>query len=276
MPPEVNTKLQSAGKSTLNFLRQWKTIYSLTRILLLERHGASFLGAYWVLIQPLVFALFYAFIFTVIYPVKFQLESNMSTNYLLYLLSGLIPWLTFQAVLVSSPASFTSNANLIKNFSFPVASFPIREVAVALATWLVGTVVTLIVAFSFNLEGARMWPLLGFLLVIQVVAMIGWALFFATVGVFIKDLGNVVAISAMPLLFLMPIVYTVDSAPVFFRLVILFNPFSYMVMAYQDIYIYGYFAHPAAWFIFSLFAGFSLFMGLRTFRKSQSLLVGAL
>ena len=52
----------------------------------------------------------------------------MPLNYTAYMLSGLIPWLTFQMSMLTSVNAITGNAALVKQFVFPIEVLPLRDV----------------------------------------------------------------------------------------------------------------------------------------------------
>lgn len=256
--------------------RNRRTLYVMTRFWLAEKHSGTLMGTWWALIQPTFFALFYLAIFTLVFPSRFQTAGGATTQYSLYLLAGLIPWFTFQSVLTTSPLALTGNPSLVRNASFPIELFPVRTVVIALFTWGSGTVITLAAAIVINPESWRMWFTLPLLLGLQVLAMTGWALALSVIGVFVRDLSQVIALLAMPVLFLMPVFYTIESAPAIFKGVMLLNPWTYMVLCYQDVYVYGAFTQPLAWLVFTLFAAVSVPLGIRILRRSSTLVVSAL
>jgi ABC-type polysaccharide/polyol phosphate export permease len=221
------------------------------------------------ILQPLTLTAVYSIIFTWIFPTRFELPSGASVNYLLFLLCGLIPWLTFSTVLVSSPNAITSNAQLVKNSSFPLVFFPVREVLAAMITWFVGMSVVIVLAVALNPSAWPMWPLVTVLLALQAIAMVGWSLFLSAVGTFIRDLAQLMTLIVFPLLFVMPVVYSIQSAPPLLTPVMYVNPFTYMTLAYQDVFVYGSFAQPIAWIVFALFSAGSLLFGIRTFYRSS-------
>lgn len=253
-----------------------RTLYVMTRFWLAQRHSGSLMGAWWILVQPLAFTAFYAVIFTFIFPSKYTGSSGGSVSYLLFLLAGLIPWMTMAAVFVASPSALTGNSSVVKNFSFPPEFFAAREVIAALITWVVGIGFILAIAAVDNLGSWRMWPLVIPLLVLQTLTMFGWSLLFSAIGVFVRDLGQVIAMLTMPMMFALPIFYSVSAAPPVLQLLIHLNPFTYMVLAYQDVFVSGSFENPWAWVIFPAVAVLSYLIGLRAFSGSKLLFASAL
>ena len=81
----------------------------------------------------------YIFVFAYVFGMRMGESSETSLDYTTYLLSGLIPWLTFADVLNRSCNSVTSNASLVKQILFPVEILPIKTVAAALVNQLVAT-----------------------------------------------------------------------------------------------------------------------------------------
>src|SRR5205823_84321 len=75
-----------------------------------------------------------------IFQVRMGGTTEAPLDYTTYLLSGLIPWLTFADIANRACSSITANAGLVKQVLFPVEILPIKTVAAALVSQLVATV----------------------------------------------------------------------------------------------------------------------------------------
>ena len=81
--------------------------------------------------------------------------------------------------------------------------------------------------------------------------MVGFGFALAAVGVFFRDIRELVQMFVIAAIFLMPIVYLPGSVPGGFDEVIWLNPFTYMVWCYQDVLYFGRIEHPWAWVVFA-------------------------
>ena len=111
--------------------------------------------------------------------------------------------------------------------------------------------------------------LIPVVVVLQLLAMVGTAFLLAATGVFAKDVRDIVQLSAIVLIFLLPIVYLPSQVPAAFDPIIWLNPFSYMIWCYQDVLYFGTLDHQAAWFIFPAWSIFTFAAGYRVFRRCR-------
>ena len=84
---------------------------------------------------------------------------------------------------------------------------------------------------------------------------------YATVGVFIKDTKDIIQIFSMFGMYMVPLVFLPQRLPKAVQLVVLANPFTYLVFVYQDILFFGKISHPIAWLIFPTISLVSLLLG---------------
>ena len=81
-------------------------------------HRGKALGTFWGLFQPLFLLLVYAFIYGVVFKAKIGGTHELPRNFTIYLLSGLVPWFSFQLALAKSTGVIAGNANLVKQVVF--------------------------------------------------------------------------------------------------------------------------------------------------------------
>ena len=195
----------------------------------------------------------------------------MPLNYTSYLLAGLIPWLAFQESMGKASTTITSNAHIVKQVIFPLEVLPVKTVIATLVSDVV--FLALLIIYTLITNHALPWTylLLPVLIVIQIFAMIGVSYLLSSIGVFFRDIKDVVQIFLSIAFFILPILYLPESVPVAVRYILYINPFSYMIWCFQDILYFGRFAHPWAWLVFSSMSLAVFVIGYRTFRKLKVL-----
>ena len=82
------------------------------------KYKGSFLGVLWSFINPLLSVLVYAIVFPYIMRIKVE-------NYLIYLITGIIPWTFFTSSINMGLISVLSNADIIKKVYFQREILPI-------------------------------------------------------------------------------------------------------------------------------------------------------
>jgi lipopolysaccharide transport system permease protein len=242
-------------------------IWELAKRDLRDRFAGQFFGVVWAVGHPLFLMALYVFVFVYIFPVRFSGDSAFAGDFTISVLAGLIPWLTFQDVLATSPAVIRNNASLVKQIVFPVEVLPVKAVLASTVAQLVATGVLVIYALARGAQEPTflLWPIL---FGAQLLAMVGASYLLSAIGVFFRDLKDFVQIFCAVNLFLQPILYIPEHLPRAFRAVFYANPFSYMVWCYQDIFL-GRIAHPEAWVVYPVGSLGLFYLGFRLFRKMK-------
>jgi lipopolysaccharide transport system permease protein len=241
-------------------------IWELTRREIAERYVGQVLGMAWAIGHPLIAIAVYIFVFAYVFGMRIGGSAGNSLDYTTYLLSGLIPWLTFADILNRSCSSVTGNAALVKQILFPVEILPIKTVTAALVSQLVATLGLL--AYILTVHG-YMRPLsilLPGIFAIEVLGLIGLAYALSALTVFFRDLKDVIVVLTGIGMYISPVLFSEDSVPAAFHAVMFFNPFSYIAWVYQDAVFYGRIVHPSAWLAFTVLNLAFLSLGFRLFR----------
>ncbi|MFQ9152799.1 MAG: ABC transporter permease [Blautia sp.] len=121
-----------------------------------SRFAGSYFGTVWAFIQPIVTILVYYFVFGI--AMRGGAASGDGTPFVLYLVSGIVPWMYFQEGLVNGTNAFLEYSSyLVKKVVFDISVLPVVKLLSALVIHL------FFVAFAMILF-ALLWVLSGHLL----------------------------------------------------------------------------------------------------------------
>ncbi|MFZ4855508.1 MAG: ABC transporter permease [Desulfuromonadaceae bacterium] len=258
-------------------IRYRKLLIDMTRREIMERHAGQTLGFFWSIGQPLVMCILYLAVFGFVFKLRPPASEEFSsarrlTDYSVYLLSGMIPWIALQDIMGRSTSAILNQANLVKQVVFPVIILPLRCVG----TTVFNMCIFLGMFIIYQLSVYRALPitvaLLPALLIMQILFMSGIALIFSTVSVFFKDLREIVQMSCAALMFIMPVFYTMQDLPRWFKPVILANPLSHIILCWQDVLYFGRIENPASWGVVALLSVVTFSLGCRIFRALNPIL----
>jgi lipopolysaccharide transport system permease protein len=257
-----------AWRDLVDLLRRHRDlIWEMTRREISERYAGQVLGTLWAVGHPLLTIAIYIFIFGYVFKIRMGGTADLPLNYTGYLLSGMIPWLTFSEAMNKSVSTIIYNTGLVKQIVFPVEILPIKVVLAALISQLIATTLF----FSYVVITYHLLPwtylLLPILMLLQFAAMVGMAYIFSAVGAYFRDLKDFILVFTGFGLFVAPILFHEDAVPAPFLFILYLNPFSHMVWSYQDALFYGRINHPWAWVIFILTSLSLLSYGYRLFRR---------
>lgn len=257
------------------FLRNRYLLLDMAKRDIKDQYVGRGLGALWAIIQPIFLITVYLTAFMYIFQIKLTAatgEVKPIDDLVLYVLSGIIPFLACQTVLSKCTSVLTANANLVKQVVFPVEVLPIKIMASALLTQAVCTVLMLIyMIYMFHMIPVTAL-LLPLLIIVQYAFLAGCALMLSVLSPFFRDLNELVSMMCMVLLYATPIFYNMNMLPQALRPIILLNPFTHLLNCYRDVFYDATLAHGASWLIMTVLAMLFLGVGARIFTKLKVLL----
>ena len=232
--------LRAVGRAfTYPVLTIWRNrglIRVMVRRDILGRYRGSFGGAFWTVFNPLLLMLTYFFVFGVVLRSRFGQDQSRS-GFALYFLAGMLPWLAFSEAAGRSPGVMLEHRNFVKKLVFAVETLPVNLVAAGLVSELFA-----VVLFSVFLLAARggvppsvVW--LPALLIPQVLFTAGVSWFLAALGVFVRDLGQVMGFVLTIWFFVTPICYPETSLPPAAMAFLSKNPIYVLVRGYRAIFL---------------------------------------
>ncbi len=247
-------------------LRRYRELtWEMTRRDILDRYTGQILGGLWAIGNPLLLMSVYVFLFTFIFRGRLGADGSHAA-YTVYLLAGLAPWVAFQEALGRAPTVILANANLVKQIVFPSEILPLKVALGALPTLLVGLGVTMALAAATGAARPVGWVLLPAVIGCQLLMTAGLSYFLAAIGVFVRDIKDVVSILLTIGLFLHPILYAPGTAPYALDLAFYASPISYLIWCYRDALFYGEVTRPWIWGSMLLLSIMLFAVGYRVFR----------
>ena len=248
--------------------RHRQLILQMTRREIVGRYKGSVIGLAWSFFNPLFMLVVYTFVFSVIFKSRWGSdESRMLFAVVLFV--GLIVLNLFSEVVNRAPTLILSNVNYVKKVVFPLEILPVIAMGAALFHALVSLGVLLLAFILFN--GFVQWTVifLPLILVPLIVLTLGISWVLAAIGVFLRDIGQTIAIVTTMLMFLSPVFYPVTAVPEGFRPFIMANPLTFIIEQAREVIIWGH--HPN-WLGLGLYTavvvaiawlGFALFQKMR-------------
>jgi lipopolysaccharide transport system permease protein len=193
------------------------------------RYRGSVLGMFWAVLSPVILLGIYTFIFSVVLQVKWNLEPGSRDQFALFLFSGMILYSVFSDCLNEAPSLMIGNKLYIRQLVFPVEVLP--WVSVLSSLFSLGINFLILMTFYVLVLGPPSFSLIYLPLTTLPIVLLtlGGVWFFASIGVYLRDLGHVVGLLTTALLFLSPIFYPVSVVPADFRAYYEMNPFVHIL-----------------------------------------------
>ena len=265
------TYSNSTGELMRTLIHNWRLLVALSKRELRDDYVGHGLSVSWAITNPLILMTIYLFLFTLVFPTKIVPPPGAASDAVVYLLAGLVPWLTLAQVMGRSGGSVVNNASIVKQMTFPLELLPIKALAAPLVFG--AAALAFLVCYSLWISGASMIPAyvigLPALIILTVAFLAGVSLVLACTQVFVRDLREIINIFLSIGLFTHPILYLPNAVPAVVRPIIYLSPLSYLLFCWQDILFYGAIQRPWAWLLASAFALALLGLGARLFVISK-------
>lgn len=226
------------------------------------KYKGSFLGVIWSFMNPLLMVLVYAIVFPYIMRVQ-------EGNYLIFLITAIIPWNFFTTVISQGTTTVIANANIIKKVYFPREILPISVVASGLVNFLISCIIIFMflmfsgVGFSFYIL------LLPLLILIQFILSLGIVFILSAINVYVRDVEYIMNFVIMMLFYATPILYSLTLIPERIRFIFYLNPMAHIINAYRDVLYYQQMPHMLNLAIVGIASIVLLFVGYSIFKKLE-------
>lgn len=197
------------------------------------RSRGTYLGIAWTLMNPLLSIIVYFLVFRYIFQVAIP-------NFLAFFLMGFLMWTFFSRSVTAAVTCIMENESMIKRSVFPLEVLPLATVLYQLFHHALGLGLALPLVVIF--WGGRLsWNLLWVVGVMAAFTLftLAVALWFSTLGVFFRDMRDILEV-VLPILFwATPIFYSTEMAPAFMRPVLTINPLSSFIGAMRAAVLEG-------------------------------------
>jgi len=229
---------------------------------LASRYRLSILGPLWLVLYPLLTALFLNFVFGIFLKIK-----TNDIPYYLYVFSGLVIWNYFEQGLRLSVQSFVWNRELCTKNAFEIMTLPISFVLSKIPDFIVEFVilVLLIIVNGQTLHGGAL--LVPLLLIPLVMTTIGIALVVSLANAVFRDFGKLVDFVLMLCFYAVPLLYSETLIPSRYSY-ILHNPLSITVMSMRSL-VFGGTLNLFSYLEACLMSAGILICGLMVFNKHK-------
>jgi lipopolysaccharide transport system permease protein len=209
-------------------------IQSMVRRDILSRYRGSFGDIFWTVLNPVLLMATYFFVFGIVLQSRFG-PDNSRTGFSLYFLAGMLPWLPFSEAVGRAPHVLIEHRNFIKKLVFPVEVLPVTLTLAALVTeaFALAAFVTGLFIIRGDFPVLLIW--LPLLLIPRVLFTLGVAWCLSALGVFVRDLGQVIGFILTLWFFLTPICYPEASLPKEIAPLLMKNPIYQFVRGYREL-----------------------------------------
>ena len=244
-------------------------LYSLIQRDIVGRYRGSVMGLLWSFFNPVLMLIVYTIFFSTVFKARWPGGTESKTEFALVLFSGLMVFNLFSECVNKAPSLILSNVNYVKKVIFPIEILPIVSLSSALFHFVVSLLVWILFYFLFfgvpNVT-ILMLPLIVTPLILMTLG-ISWIL--ASLGVYLRDITQVMGIITTILMFASPIFYPITALPEAYQSLLQINPLTNIIEQTRNVMIWGQSIDWYTWVLQTSLSALVSWLGFAWFQKSR-------
>jgi lipopolysaccharide transport system permease protein len=233
------------------------------------RYRGSFLGILWSFFNPVFMLAVYTLVFSVVFKARWSGGSESKSEFALILFAGMIVFSLFSECVNRAPALILSNINYVKRVVFPLEILPFVALGTAMFHLLVSLLVWLVFYLIFFGAPHPTFLLLPYILLPLALFTLGVSWILASLGVYLRDVGQIVGVITTALMFLSPIFYPVTALPEEYRPLLLLNPLTPVIEQTRQALVWGNLPDTKFWGLSLVTSVTIVWLGFAWFQKTR-------
>lgn len=204
------------------------------------RYRGSIIGLAWSFLHPLLMLVIYTFVFSVVFKSRWGVSvAENKADFALVLFVGLIIHGLFAECVTRAPSLIVSNPNYVKKVIFPLEILPV----VAMGSALFHSAASLAILLAAFLLSNQTIPVtvlwLPLVLLPLIIGTLGVSWMLASLGVYLRDIGQTMGVFSTVLLFLSPVFFPITALPEAFQPWMLANPLTFVIEQTREVVIWS-------------------------------------
>jgi lipopolysaccharide transport system permease protein len=266
----MQTRPLSISSYAVTIARYRDLIAQLVRREFQVRFRGATLGVLWAIITPFMTVLMFAFVFGVVFKSRWGGTELSTESFIIIVLVGMALHGILAEALGRAPTAILGQPAYVKKVIFPLEILPIvvtvNAVLNAAITLLVVLTASAIMKGTFEVT----MLLLPIVLLPYVVLITGVVLFVSAIGVYIRDMSQIVNLFTMLTLFLSPVFYPISAVPAGYRFLLYVNPLTFIVEQTREVALYGHMPDWSGLAIYAPLAFLFTWLGYCCFQKARN------
>lgn len=212
-------------------------LFKLSKNDIKSRYAGSIFGVVWAFVQPLVTI----FVFWFVFQVGFRNPPVDNVEFILWLITGYLPWTYFNDGVTSSSGCLYEYGYLVKKVKFRTSLLPLVKILSAL---FIHIFFIFFIWFMFLIYGHPfkiIWLQSLYFSFCLTFLLTGMSWIMSSISVFFKDFSQIVNIILQIGFWLTPVFWDAEKmATPFVNKILKINPMYYIIQGYRDTFINEY------------------------------------
>ena len=171
--------------------------------------------------------------YAIVFPLILR---NNQENYVVFVCCGLIPWSFFATAINRAAFTMVENGDIVKKVYFPREILPISIVTSETVNFLISTIIILAFVIFYGIGISKYILLYPIVLIAQYLLLISISFIVSVVTVYLRDLQHLIGVALQLLFYAAPVVYSPENIPEGYEWILKYNPMTYIINAYRDIF----------------------------------------
>ena len=260
------TSLVALGKS---LWRNRQLIVQMTKREVIGRYRGSVMGLLWSFFNPILMLIVYTFVFSIVFKARWVGGGDSKTEFALVLFAGLLVFNLFSECVNRAPSLILSNINYVKKVIFPLEILPLVALGSAVFHFMIGLLVWLMFYLIFFGIPPATILLLPLILMPLILMTLGFSWLLASLGAYLRDVGQIISVVTTVLMFLSPIFYPIAALPEEYRPYMQISPLTFVVEQARDLMMWGRGIDWDGWVMWMAVSSVITWMGFAWFQKTR-------
>lgn len=233
------------------------------------RYRGSVMGLMWSFFNPLFMLAVYTFVFSEVFRARWAGGEGSKTEFALVLFAGLMVFNLFSECVNRAPGLIIGNVNYVKKVVFPLEILTVVVLGSAAFHLLISLLVWIIFyLIFFGMPPMTIVALPAILLPLGLMTL-GFSWLLASLGVYLRDVNQIIGVVTNVLMFLSPIFYPIVALPEVYRPFVQISPLTLVVEQARNVMIWGTGLDWSAWTIYFLVSSMLALFGFAWFQKTR-------
>ncbi|MFZ7119667.1 MAG: ABC transporter permease [Eubacteriaceae bacterium] len=197
-----------------------------------KKYSGAALGVIWALVKPMLFIFVYWFAI----EVGIRGNKDVGGPFILWLISGIIPWFYISETLIYGGTSLRQNKHLITKMVYPISTIPTFRVLSQLYVHIAMVVITIIIFMISGHPPDVYYLQLFYYLACIFLFMTLTSWLTSALVVVSRDFEHLLKSITTMLFWMTPIIWSLENLQKPLNYIIMLNPIYYFVKGYRDIF----------------------------------------
>jgi len=216
------------------FFTHWSLIKKLTLREIKARYKQSFLGFFWIVLNPFFQMLIMSFVFSKILKI-----GSLSVPYPLFIYAGLLPWFFMVNGLSSAMNVFISDSSLIKKIYFPREILVLSTLLAKAFDFFLSFLIFILMMIFFKVPFSFFMLFFLLIFLIEFLFVYSLSLILAAFNLYYRDIQYLFNLIITLWFYLTPVIYAVEFFPEKYRIIFQLNPMAVFINAYRQVLLGG-------------------------------------